>query len=617
MLQVLTNDVSCTIVDYVATVNQSAFIDKTLLIKSIIGAKERQIIITAPHRSGRSTNIAMLQQFFEISDGYEQSSRGPDAPANRTSNYKFFLKNRLAITRDKRIMRDYLGRFPVLRVDFKCEHKIRNSDDSVICFREVIHEAFFKHRYLRQSEKLATKEKKYVKKWCDNFGAYEEFFGQDVTNSLYKLARLLYKHFGETESIVLIDNFDFPIVNSMSELKNGEEYRRVLRYNMGIISKLLSADYMYVRKSIVIGTSYVATAALYKMERARCIRYLDSDNFVQYFGLDKSEVAILFANPVFNLDKTAVGLASDFYGGFATQAGHVMHNLHSVLKFLQFGKVECYCLQSRFVRNIGNLFKINLLRSRVEDLVRGKHLCIPMYENVTAEDLIYLNKAASNLKYEGYFNVDIFFYFLFEQGLLTYVPYPRETSTSNCTVLGLPNREVKTRLALKLKDYYDSTYYFDTPRLRKCASFLLKVSPKTYKNVAHNRMAVFWFYKSIDDLIGNYYKRRRKITFDIVQKLIFSFIFEFCSKDKSDFFVNYRENEGFSDYRIIKGELEYRIGFTSEHNSSSVLQRMEEGERDVRNSVLIGLCVNDQFHPSVSCLTNSRDVSHSVHMPDT
>lgn len=627
LFQALTNRGYSSRIEFSSVVNRTEFVDKTLLIKSVIDYKSKQIIITTPHRCGKTTNIAMLKMFFEIQveEGEPVTkSKSIKTPVNDTSNYKFFVGNGLKITRDKKMMKYHFGKFPVLHVDFKCEYKIKDSENSVICFRDVIHEAFFQHRHLRQSEKLTTKERRYVKKWCDNYGAYEEFFGQDVTNSLYKLCLLLYKHFDEREVVVLIDNFDFPTTSAMAGLKDAEEYGRVLKFNMGIISKLLSADYRYLKKAIVVGMSYVATAGIYSFEDAQCFRFLENHDFVSYFSLTKPEIDHLFGNPLLNLDQNSVLAAHDFYGGFLSLSGLTVYNFHSVLKFLQFRKTESYCLQSRIVRNLGNLLKINFIRANIEILVKGDNLVLPMYENVTTYDIMYLSKAISNQKFDDHFNVNLLFYLMFEQGYLTYVRPESSFCNQNRTEVKLPNRETRTRVSLKLKDYYDKFYVIDKPNLRKCLSFFNNMSPAVTVNLSRYKTGLYWFYKSFEELIRLASQRLRKLSLEDVSKIVFSLVFEAAFKDNSEFYIDFKERNGVMDYVLVRGKFAFYVTFVKNCSSSVVLSTMvEKGHldqsnkqpKDVKRIVYVGLAVDEDLRPSVSCLANSLNISDAVHIP--
>lgn len=77
--------------------HSTVFVDKTLLIQKIIETKEKVIIINAPRKSGKTINLNMLKDFFEIRLDHKLSIY----PTWETSTYKFFTQGKLNTKPDR------------------------------------------------------------------------------------------------------------------------------------------------------------------------------------------------------------------------------------------------------------------------------------------------------------------------------------------------------------------------------------------------------------------------------------------------------------------------------------------------------------------------------------
>ncbi len=81
--------------------DDALFIDKTLLIHEIIRKKEEVQIFTRPRRFGKTTNLSMLECFFDV--------------RKKDENRKLF--NGLKIEKTESM--EYFGKYPVVKLTFK------------------------------------------------------------------------------------------------------------------------------------------------------------------------------------------------------------------------------------------------------------------------------------------------------------------------------------------------------------------------------------------------------------------------------------------------------------------------------------------------------------------
>jgi len=76
------------------------FVDKTMLIKDVIELPGKIKLITRPRRFGKTLNMSMMEHFFSL---FREGS--------------FF--EGFAIWEEKRIVKDYYHKYPVIFVTFK------------------------------------------------------------------------------------------------------------------------------------------------------------------------------------------------------------------------------------------------------------------------------------------------------------------------------------------------------------------------------------------------------------------------------------------------------------------------------------------------------------------
>ena len=72
--------------------DDALFIDKTLLIHEIIRKKEEVLIFTRPRRFGKTTNLSMLECFFDITKKDENRKLFNGLKIENTESMEYFQK---------------------------------------------------------------------------------------------------------------------------------------------------------------------------------------------------------------------------------------------------------------------------------------------------------------------------------------------------------------------------------------------------------------------------------------------------------------------------------------------------------------------------------------------
>lgn len=169
------------------------YIDKTELIRHLILRGRKVTLFTRPRRFGKSLNLSMLQEFFEIG-----------------SDPKLF--DGLAVSRDPALIAHHLGKYPVISLSLK---NVDGSDFDLAfaCFCGVMSDEARRLQVLENSSYLDDFDRQTYRDIV-NLGRAVDCRDKNtvriLTQSLFKLTELLKKHYG-TRVIVLIDEYDVPL----------------------------------------------------------------------------------------------------------------------------------------------------------------------------------------------------------------------------------------------------------------------------------------------------------------------------------------------------------------------------------------------------------------------
>lgn len=129
--------------DFSITVQTASFVDKTVMIKEFMEGYE-MVMITAPRRFGKSTNLDMIKRFCELT----VDEKGNRVPTNLTTNYELFTRNNLNIYKYNRVFFDnHFGKFPVIHLDFKML-SCTSYKSFIVTFKHLINTVYSGHEYL-------------------------------------------------------------------------------------------------------------------------------------------------------------------------------------------------------------------------------------------------------------------------------------------------------------------------------------------------------------------------------------------------------------------------------------------------------------------------------------
>ena len=397
------------------------YIDKTDMIKDLLNNWGKVNLFTRPRRFGKSLNMSMLKNFFEI---------GSDPS----------LFEDLKIAEETALCQEYMGRFPVISISLKGigAGNYQTARNLVV---KIINEEARRLQFLLDSRNLSIKDK-------ELFGLLME---KDMTDetlmfSLREFSELLYKHYGK-KVIILIDEYDVPLAKA-NEQGYYDEMIFLIR-NM-FEQALKTNEYLYF--AVLTGCLRVAKESIFTGLNNLKVLSVTSVRFDEYFGFTDDEVQEML---------TYYGLSEkyqtvkDWYDGY------------------RFGSVEVYCpwdvinycddlldnpeaepknywsntSSNDVVRHFIETLDARGTKREMEALIAGEPVTKEIHEELTYNNL--------------YDSMENIWSVLFMTGYLTYRGNPRGSSYP----LVIPNMEIRNIYRDQIMEMFvknvagDGTYF--------------------------------------------------------------------------------------------------------------------------------------------------------------
>lgn len=442
--------------DFAEIVTTTSFVDKSSFIKTFI-EDHGIVVITAPHRFGKSSNLNMIQKFLEIEVDVEGNRKTKNTdihlPVKDTDNYVLFVGNKLKIAENKTFMDCHFGKSPVIRVDFEFDNvHIMSYDIAVNHFKYIIHRSYVEHHYLIKSHRLSSEDKFIVKNWCSTVG-YSKMTEEELTDGLKLLSRFLYRHYEKRRSFVLIDNFDSPVVNAILFSLTEDIMGGVYRLLSSIILKVLQNNF-HAHRGLITGISYLAgSPALYSLGYISVRRFLDDHMYAGFHGFTTKEIKDTFSKEIFNINATDMEeKVKCFYGGYTSFGNVTLHNPWSVINFLLIRELRGFWKGPGVHFNFDSLMKIRPLRKEVDLLLKCQERKVRLKNIYAPDDVIRLRDLIRrpDLHLELH-SSDSILTFLLELGYLTYVPTKQPFLGKK--LVRIPNKEMRNEISRYVNKY--------------------------------------------------------------------------------------------------------------------------------------------------------------------
>ena len=282
------------------------YVDKTGLISSILKDGANVNLFTRPRRFGKTLNMSMIRYFFDFE--------------NREKNKRLF--ENLNISESE--YANEQGKYPVIFVSFKnieedewedCYFEIKN------LINKLYNDFEFIRKNLNQSELM-----EFDKIWLKQKGA-------DWKNSLKNLTKYLYDYYGKKKVVVLIDEYDTPIIQSYQ----AGYYKKAISFFKRFYGEALK-DNEYLQFGIMTGILRIAKEGIFSGLNNLKVNTIFGEKYSEFFGLTENEVikAVKYYELEYELEEV-----KKWYNGY--QFGDTeIYNPWSIINFLSAGQLRPY-----------------------------------------------------------------------------------------------------------------------------------------------------------------------------------------------------------------------------------------------------------------------------------
>ena len=407
------------------------YIDKTRLIEQLLQNWGEVNLFTRPRRFGKTLNMSMLKNFFEI--GADQS-----------------LFEGLYIAQNHGLCEQYMGKYPVIFLSLKGVEGL-TFEDARRMLRTVISNEAARHYDLKQSTQLTEEDKQ-------QFGRILEGSAEMIVDNIRMLSELLARHYGQ-KTVILIDEYDVPLDKAF---QNGY-YREMVSLIRGLFGQALKTN-EFLQFAVLTGCLRVSKESIFTgLNNFKVLSIADA-RFDEQFGFTDEEVRGLLAD--YQLS-SHFAEAKEWYNGYHFGNADVycpwdVINYADHLRADSTARPEAYWINSSgngLVRRFVHLAD-RTTKSEIERLIAGEAV-----EKAVRLELTYDEIDSS---------IDNMWSVLFTTGYLTNVGKVELPDGGVAYKLVIPNREVREVFVYQIREWFQQTVVkAPLPMQDLCKAFLM------------------------------------------------------------------------------------------------------------------------------------------------
>ena len=486
------------------------YVDKTALIQQVLEKRSKVTLFTRPRRFGKSLNMSMLKNFFEI---------GTDAA----------LFEGLHISKNTQMCEKYMGKYPVIAVSLKGVDAA-TYEEALDQLVDIMNNSAAEFSFLQNSDSLTDYEKERFIKLLD-----DQMNQKIMGSSMLWLTKLLEKHYNK-KVVVLIDEYDVPLAKAH---ENGYYDKMVLliRNMFGNVLKTNNS----LAFAVLTGCLRIAKESIFTGLNNFKVYSITDEEFDETFGFTGEEVQEMLA--YYGLS-SCFDKVKEWYDGY------------------RFGNTDVYCpwdvvnycsdhqnrpnaeMKNYWMNTSGNevishfIDSINdphmLTKSELELLVSGETVVKRVDEMITYKEL--------------YSNIDNLWSTLFMTGYLT----QRGKEMDGRYHLAIPNREICNIIVERVLALFRKDVSKNAKLLNGFCNAMLESDSAT-----------------VEQLLTEYMDTTISIRDSFVKSLRENFyhgllIGIFGYRDGWKATSNKESGDGFSDILIEVNENDYRMGIVLE-----------------------------------------------------
>ena len=388
------------------------FVDKTLMIQSLIESQAMVTLFMRPRRFGKTLNQFMIRRFFE-----DERTRSGE----RIDNGDLFDGLKVAACGEEVLQ--HQQQYPVIFLSLKSA-KQPNFEEAYKKICKALAEEFRRHQYLLAGNSLADDQKIMFQKIMTGQADYSAY-----NDALKFLSECLWQYHGKN-TMILIDEYDVPLENAYLE----GFYDQMIPFIRSLFESALKTN-PYLEKSVITGCLRISKESIFtglnnlETDSVLHTRYADS------FGFTEDEVKAML---------TYYDLAAElpevkrWYDGYLFNETEI-YNPWSILKYVndRKDKVTKFALpywsntsSNSIVREMVGEADADAKRD-LETLINGGTIEKQVHEDITYGDI---HQSQDNL-----------WNFLFFTGYLKKVSERKDESGETLYLsMAIPNTEIKT-----------------------------------------------------------------------------------------------------------------------------------------------------------------------------
>ena len=439
------------------------YIDKTGLIRDLLNNWGEVNLFTRPRRFGKTLNMSMLKNFFEIG-------------ADKT------LFDGLTISKETALCERYMGKYPVIFISLKGVDGL-NFEEACGALRRIIRAEASRFRMLLSSEKIADEDKQLFLRILQEKDTFD-----DVRDSLRMLSSLLKQCFSE-KVILLIDEYDVPLDKAFQH----GYYEEMVSLIRGLFGQALKTN-EFLQFAVLTGCLRVSKESIFTGLNNFKILSITDARFDEHFGFTEAEVNQLLTD--YQLEEH-LAETKEWYDGYRFGDTNI-YCPWDVISYVDHISADPHAEPEAFwINTSGNDLVKRFIdkadkttQNEIERLIAGEAI-----EKKVRLDLTY-NELDSS--------IDNLWSVLFTTGYLT----KTGRAINGVYKLVIPNREVREVFILQIQEWFRERMADDEKPMREFCQAFLKGEPEGIQkrlNIILNRMISVLDAKAPDDKKENFY----------------------------------------------------------------------------------------------------------------
>ncbi len=439
------------------------YIDKTGIIRDLLNNWGEVNLFTRPRRFGKTLNMSMLKNFFEI---------GADKA----------LFDGLTISKETVLCERYMGKYPVIFISLKGVDGL-TFEDAYGMLRRIIREEASRLRLLLSSERIAEDDKRALARILEERDTHD-----DVRDSLKMLSSLLYKHYGQ-KVILLIDEYDVPLDKAFQH----GYYEEMVSLIRGLFGQALKTN-EFLQFAVLTGCLRVSKESIFTGLNNFDISSIVDVEHDEHFGFTEAEVQELLYD--YDMEEKA-DIIKEWYDGYRFGDADI-YCPWDVIKYTKKLLADPHAEPEAFwINTSGNDLVKRFIdkadkttQDEIERLIAGEAI-----EKKVRLDLTY-NELDSS--------IDNLWSVLFTTGYLTQTG----RAVKGVYKLVIPNREVREVFILQIQEWFRERIVDDEKPMREFCQAFLQGEPEGIQkrlNIILNRMISILDTKAPDGQKENFY----------------------------------------------------------------------------------------------------------------